>query len=151
MRLVEEYLSQEEQQRIQNAIAEAELVTSGEIRVFFEPHCRGNDPFSRGLECFGSLKMHQTALQNGVLFYVALQDHKFSIIADKGINDRVPDDFWEDIADQMSLLFKKKGIVAGLTYGIRQAGQQLVAYFPVQKGDVNELSNEIVFGGYEEE
>lgn len=151
MRLVEEYLSEEEQHQIQDAIAEAELVTSGEIRAFFEPYCKGNDPFTRGLECFSSLKMHQTSLQNGVLFYIALQDHKFSIIADKGINDRVPDNFWEDIADQMSQLFRKKGIVAGLTHGIQQAGQQLAAYFPVQADDVNELSNEIVFGGYEEE
>ena len=45
---------------------------------------------------FKKLGMHKTAERNGVLFYLAVDDRKFAIIGDAGINAKVPAGFWDD-------------------------------------------------------
>ena len=83
----------EEQEQIANTIADAEKATSGEIRIAVEKHCHGS-AFERAIEYFAKLDMDKTAQRNGVLIYLASEDHKFAIIGDKGINNVVPEDFW---------------------------------------------------------
>ncbi len=134
-----------ERDDIQKAIAEAELRTSGEIRVHIEK-THGGDVFKRALEVFSTLKMHETVLHNGVLFYLASTDRKFAIIADKGINDKVPLGFWNAISEVMSQEFKSGRFASGLITGISMAGEQLRHHFPVNPDDKNELSNDISFG-----
>ena len=90
-------LPAEQQQQIIDAIKNAELATSGEIRVHIEGVCPNGDPMARAVEVFEHLGMHKTREQNGVLFYVAIDDRKFAVIGDKGIDQKVPAHFWEDI------------------------------------------------------
>jgi len=130
---------------IENAIKNAELNTSGEIRVHIESKCKGN-VLDRASDVFAMLKMHKTELRNGVLFYLALNDHKFAILGDAGINAIVPDDFWESIKELMAEQFAKNNLTSGLVKGIEMAGNKLKEHFPYQKDDVNELSDEISFG-----
>jgi uncharacterized membrane protein len=85
-------------------------------------------------------------LKNGVLIYVAVKDKHFVICGDKGINDLVPDDFWDCTRDIMVSHFKEGRFKQGLIDGILRAGEQLQKYFPYQEGDTNELSNEISKG-----
>jgi uncharacterized membrane protein len=136
------FFSQEQRERILKEIREAELDTSGEIRVHLENHCKG-DAFLRGVELFGKLHMHQTAARNGVLFYLALKDKKFSIVADEGINQKVPSDFWNSIKDAMSRQFKEGHFVEGICEGVDAAGKQLKTHYPYHSSDKNELSDEI--------
>jgi len=90
--------------------------------------------------------MHQTALRNGVLIYLATDDHQFAIIGDAGIDQKVPEDFWESTKDMMLDSFRKGDYVSGLIAGIEKAGEQLGRYFPRRSDDVNELPNDIYFG-----
>ena len=90
--------------------------------------------------------MYNTEQRNGVLIFLAVEDHKFAILADEGINTVVPDNFWNDIAALMSNKFKEKDFVAGLSEGITLIGEKLKEFFPHQTDDINELSNEISFG-----
>jgi uncharacterized membrane protein len=134
------------EEKILEAIREAEINTSGEIRVHIETNCEG-DVLDRATEVFALLHMHQTKLRNGVLFYVALEDHQFAVLGDAGINSIVPDHFWEDITEEVIRDFKLKRYAEGLAKGIRMAGDQLKAHFPYDTtGDVNELSDDISFG-----
>ncbi len=149
MRLFEDYFSTKEKKELVDTIEKAENRTSGEIRVYFEKTCP-DDPLERGKQIFEKLGMHRTELHNGVLLYISLRDHKFAIVADKGIHERVPKGFWSEIRDEMRSRFKNESILSGLKYGINEAGKQLSAYFPVKKSDKNELSNELVFGHEEE-
>ncbi len=125
-------------------IKEAELNTSGEIRIHIENHCSG-DVFQRGVALFHTLNMHSTAQRNGVLFYLAVKDKKFSIIGDKGIDQKVAHDFWDEIKKEMSLSFKEGKFTEGLSDAIEKAGKQLKVHFPYQSNDTNELSDEISF------
>ncbi len=138
-------LTQEEQSIITAAIKNAELDTSGEIRVHIDRKC-AEDVLDHAAFLFEKLEMHKTELRNGVLFYLAIEDRKFAILGDAGINQKVPANFWDNIKTKMVSLFKEGKIPQGMAEGISMAGQQLKAHFPHQTNDVNELSDEISFG-----
>ncbi|WP_337968804.1 TPM domain-containing protein [uncultured Flavobacterium sp.] len=145
MSKVEDFLSKVEEQDIVEAIRIAEQNTSGEIRVHIE-QTTSKVPFDRALEVFYDLKMNETQLQNGVLFYFAVADKTFAICGDKGINDVVASDFWDCTKDAMVAQFKSGNFKQGIVDGILNAGEQLKKYFPWSEGDTNELSNEISKG-----
>ena len=140
-------LNEEEKLLIKNAIKEAELNTSGEIRVHIESVIKG-DVLDRAAYIFKILGMHKTRERNGVLFYLAEKSRKFAIIGDAGINAKVPVDFWNNIKDNMALHFSEGKFANGLAEGIRMAGEQLKVHFSHKKDDVNELPDEISFGKY---
>lgn len=142
------FFSKEEKDLIKSAIQEAERNTCGEIRVHLEYRCK-EDVLDRAAWWFGKLKMQLTEQRNGVLFYLAVKDRKFAILGDKGINAVTPDDFWDRIREKMLDRFKEGAYAAGLQEGILMAGQALKEHFPYLDGDVNELSDEISFGGNE--
>jgi uncharacterized membrane protein len=100
----------------------------------------------RAANVFAMLKMHKTKLRNGVLFYLSVEDRKFAILGDAGINARVPQNFWEITKEAMLEHFKNGQLTEGLVKGITMAGDKLKEHFPYQKDDVNELSDEISFG-----
>ena len=144
--MAEKLFSPEEKAQILAAIQSAETRTSGEIQVHIENHCKG-DVLDRAAEVFETLKMYQTQDRNGVLFYLAVLDHKFAILGDAGINAVVPTNFWNNIKDQMAAQFRQGKFSHGLIEGIHQAGNQLGAHFPYNEtGDKNELSDEVSFG-----
>lgn len=141
---VYKYFTEENKLHISNAIRVAETNTSGEIRVHIEKHCK-SDVLDRAAYIFEKLEMHKTKLRNGVLFYLAVEDKKFAILGDAGINKKVPEDFWEKIKEEAIAKFKEGRFADGLADGIVEAGNQLKAHFPYQDDDVNELSDEISF------
>ena len=145
MSKVEDFLTKEEEQEIVEAIRVAEKETSGEIRVHIEK-TTSKVPFDRALEVFHELGMDATELKNGVLIYIAATDKKFVICGDKGINDVVPEDFWDSTKNVMATQFKIGNFKQGLIEGITKAGEQLRRHFPYEEGDTNELSNEISKG-----
>jgi len=133
-----------EKEEIIAAIKEAELNTSGEIRVHIETQCQ-DSPIKRAIEVFKDLKMNETKLQNGVLIYFASKDKKLAIIGDKGINDQTPEDYWEINTNNIISSIKAGEMCKGLCTAIHNIGLKLKKIFPYQKDDVNELSDDISF------
>jgi uncharacterized membrane protein len=145
MSKVEDFLSKTEEQEIVEAIRVAEQNTSGEIRVHLEK-TTSIAPFERAVEVFNLLEMYKTKDSNGVLIYVAVNDKQFVICGDKGINEKVGEDFWNTTKDTIATHFKNGNFKQGLVDGILKAGQQLKHHFPYQDDDIDELSNEISIG-----
>jgi uncharacterized membrane protein len=139
------FFNKEEKALIREAISQAELDTSGEIRLHVDNHCKGEV-----LDCaagwFEKLKMHKTEKRNGVLFYIAVKDRQFAILGDAGINAVTPENFWDQIKEEMVKMFSEGDYTGGLVKGIRMAGEQLKKHFPYQTDDKNELPDEISFG-----
>ena len=142
---VKNFLTKEQQSAIVQAIVDAEKATSGEIRVHIESSCKG-DVLDNATHVFKKLNMHKTALRNGVLIYLAVNNRKFAILGDAGIHAKVPEGFWDQIKETMAACFAKGDFTNGLTQGILMAGDKLKAYFPLAINDTNELPNEISFG-----
>ena len=139
------FFSKEEKELIKAAVQEAELNTSGEIRVHIDNHCKV-DVLDRAAWWFSRLEMQKTEKRNGVLFYLAVKDHKFAILGDAGINEVTPEDFWDTIKEKMLEHFKEGEFAAGLNQGILLTGEALKEHFPYQSDDVNELPDDISFG-----
>ena len=139
-----DFFSREQRDDIKQAIMNAELDTSGEIRVHIDSVCQG-DVMEKALKVFKKLKIHETELRNGVLLYLAVKNRKFAVIGDKGINKVIPDDFWEELEVDMLNAFREGNFTDGLVDGITQTGMHLKKHFPYQTDDVNELPDEISF------
>lgn len=136
--------SEEAQQQIRRAVEEAEKNTSGEIRVCIEKSCK-DEALDRAARYFYQLNMDKTKLRNGVLIYLAINDRKFAVIGDAGINQVVPANFWDTTKEAMLTLFKQDQLAQGVVTGVTMAGQQLKQYFPYALKDKNELSDDIAF------
>ena len=139
------FFTKDQKLAIIKAITQSELQTSGEIRLHIDSNCEVNVLDSATL-IFRKLKMHKTELRNGVLFYLAVTDKKFAILGDKGINEKVPENFWDNIKELMLDHFKKQQFTEGLCKGIEMAGEKLKTHFPLQSNDTNEITNEISIG-----
>jgi uncharacterized membrane protein len=138
------FFSAEQQEDIRIAIMNAEMDTSGEIRVHIESTCKG-DAMERALEIFHKLEMHETVAQNGVLIYLAIKNRKFGIIGDKGIHEHVSEQYWDLIKSRMLDYFREGKFTEGLVEVITDIGKQLKTFFPYKTDDINELSDEISF------
>ncbi len=139
------FLNPDEEKQVLEAIGQAELNTSGEIRVHLETECK-KEVLARAKEVFHHLKMHKTKLRNGVLFYVATESKHFAILGDQGINEKVELTFWDSTKDLVLHHFKQGERALGLALGIHKAGVKLKTFFPYQQNDQNELSDEISTG-----
>ncbi|MEO1023009.1 MAG: TPM domain-containing protein [Bacteroidota bacterium] len=141
------FLTKPQEKAIVAAIAEAEKQTSGEVRVHLEPSCKTEDPIERAKQVFAELNMHNTELRNGILVYVATKDHKLAIWGGEGIHEKVGQAFWDNEVALLVKYFKAGDHETGLTEVIRQIGERLKEHFPYQNDDVNELPDDISYGG----
>lgn len=141
-----EYFNAEEQQQIVDAIKQAETHTSGEVRVFVEPHCKWVDAVDRAREIFFNLKMEQTKDRNAVLFYIAIEDHQLALFADEGIYQRLGADYWHAEVKKIIAAFTKHDYAGGIALCVTDIGQALKEHFPYEANDKNELPDEIIFG-----
>ena len=139
------FLNKDQQARIVEAIKQAELNTSGEIRVYVESACKIN-VLDRAVYIFKELGMFKTKARNGVLIYIAYDAHKFAIIGDEGINRVVPDNFWDDAKSAMGESFSKGDFPGGICTAIGMVAENLKAFFPYSDDDENEQPDEISFG-----
>jgi uncharacterized membrane protein len=140
------FFSNSQKADIVMAIKAAERNSSGEIRVHIEKVCPNENVLDRAAEVFIELGMSNTAQLNGVLFYLSIDDKKFAVLGDKGIDKVVPADFWESTKMLLKTHFSQGLFAEGLVKGIHSAGEQLKHFFPYQSDDSNELPDDISFG-----
>ena len=138
------FFTKDQQEYLRQAIMNAELDTSGEIRVHIENTCKG-DALDRALVVFKKLGMVNTESRNGVLIYLAVKNRKFAIIGDEGIHAVVSEIFWDSIKNKMLNQFRENHFTEGLVDAISETGQQLKKYFPHQSDDKNEQPDDISF------
>lgn len=139
-----DFLTEKQEQRVIEAIQKVENQTSGEVRVHIEHNC-DKEPLERAARIFHELGMDQTDLKNGVLIYIASEDHRAAVYAGQGIHDQVEEGFWSDILNLLLEHFKKDAFEKGIVAAVEKVGAKLEELFPYRRGDVNELSNEISY------
>ena len=99
----------------------------------------------RATKTFDRLHLYTTRRRNAVLIFVAYEDRKFAILGDTGINDVVPEGFWDNEVEELTRFLKAGRPVDGLCEIIAHIGESLSQYFPGERDDENELSNEVTF------
>lgn len=136
-------MKKEHLNKIAEAIRKAELLTSGEIRVYIAKHCKEN-AIEKASLIFQNLKMHETVLRNGVLILLCPTDKKAAIIGDSGINSVITDDFWNNTLNELIDYCSKNRIVEGVCKAVERVGDLIKQEYPYEEGDINELDNEVI-------
>lgn len=141
----EDFLNEAERRRVAEAIGAAEQRTTGEVRVHIEEHIE-EDVLDHAAYIFQELGMHRTRERNAVLIYVCVADRMVAVVGDKGINERVPEGFWDSTVAVLKLHFAAGRHADGLCEAVHMVADRLAAFFPGASADTNELSNEVSFG-----
>ena len=95
-------------------------------------------------EQFFAQNLHLTRQRTGVLLFVSVSERYVEIIADKGINDRVHGNAWDDIVSDFTRRIKANEISEGFLSAIEACGSLLAESYPYSQGDVDELPNRLV-------
>lgn len=135
---------------IEAAIRASEILHSGEIRFAVETALppgavmKGISARQAAIETFGNLRVWDTEANSGVLIYLLLADHDLEIVADRGINARVEQAEWDDIAQHMEQHYRAGNFREGTLEGIRRVTELLARHFPPGAENPDELSNKPV-------
>jgi len=130
---------------IEAAIKASEATHSGQIRFVVEgaldgaPLFRDQPARERALDVFSTLRIWDTAHNNGVLIYLLLADRDVEIIADRGIDALAGAEGWENICKAMEAEFRVGNFQRGAIGGIEAVSRLLAAHFPAQGAGRNEL------------
>ena len=141
-----EFLTKLEHDRIVAAIREAELKTSGEIRVVIQRGKLKSDPLLAAQKKFHRLGMHQTRERNAVLIFVAPRVHKLAVVGDNAIHERCGNEFWQSVVDGMRVHFQNEKFSYALMEAINEVGKVLAAHFPRTSASANELPDDVIEG-----
>ncbi|MEO6994332.1 MAG: TPM domain-containing protein [Lacunisphaera sp.] len=137
------FIDRLDDEKVVAAIAEAELSTSGEVRVCIA-HRRNADTMAAAQKCFLKMGMNRTRHRNAVLVYFAPHEQLFAICGDVGIHDQCGDQFWQDVTAQITPLLKAHQLTEAVVLAVRRIGEALSTYFPRGPDDNHQLPNPIV-------
>lgn len=147
-----DYFSAEDLRDITFAVQRAEENTSGEIRVRiirgYDPDLK-NDPralYLQAVRDFRKEGMHNTSARTGVLVLLVLNEKKFTIFADSGIHEALPQEYWEELAETLAFHFKIGSPARAISLVVEDIGEKLAEFFPRKADDVNELSDAVSVG-----
>jgi len=85
--------------------------------------------------------LHLTRDRTGVLILVSLLEHRVHVLADTGISEKVPADFWDEIVATITAGIKEGKTCAALCSAIERCGDLLEENFPAKKDGTDELPN----------
>lgn len=98
------------------------------------------------IQTFYYRDLNQTVDHTGILIYISLFEHHVRVIADKGINDRVNKDAWQEIVTTIVGGIHAKTQAAAIATAVDRCADILSTHFPLKAGDRNELSDEVIIG-----
>ena len=130
---------------IEKAVARSEDEHRGEIRFAAEAALdtpallAGRSARERAIDVFSELRIWDTEENNGVLIYLLLADHDVEIVADRGLNAKVPPAEWAQICHRMETAFAQGDFQRGVVEGIAEVSSLLRRHYPARLGDRNEL------------
>jgi uncharacterized membrane protein len=133
--------------RIEAAVRNSETRHGAELRVALEAGLhtaallRGLVPRERALQVFSELRVWDTEHNSGVLLYLQLVDRSIEIVADRGINARVPQPQWQDICRRIEVAFAQGRFEQGVLAAIDDITALLARHFPPQSGKPDELED----------
>ncbi|MFW2178248.1 MULTISPECIES: TPM domain-containing protein [unclassified Moraxella] len=139
------------QQRLNQAVREAEIGHRGEVFLVVENHlpleiARTHNSRDRAIQVFADYRVWDTADNTGVLVYLNVCEHRLEIVADRGINSHVMPTLWQALCDKAIEGLKAGKQVDSLVALLQDIGQLLRQHYQLEN-DIrgNELSDEMVF------
>jgi putative membrane protein len=98
----------------------------------------------RCLAAFTAQGLHHTRAHTGILILASLLEHRVEVLADKGINDKVPAGTWDQVVQILTAALKSGNACDGYCKAIERCGEILAQHFPRPPDDTDELGNKLV-------
>jgi putative membrane protein len=114
------------------------------LRPFLTTSKMDEEVHQRALQAFFSLNIHATKERTGILIMASLLERRVKILADTGINVKVPKDTWQRILTNMVSKIKSNELTEGFCIAIQECGEVLVKDFPGTHGNPNEIKNKVI-------
>ncbi|MCT7376526.1 TPM domain-containing protein [Chelativorans salis] len=129
------------------ALAAALLVlkASPGWRICFVPRgLRFRRAHAEALRQFFAHNIHMTRERTGVLIFVSLAEHYAEVVADAGINARVPQERWNETVAKLTEAAARGALAEGFVEAVEIVGTELAAHFPAGEENSNEIDNHLV-------
>lgn len=98
----------------------------------------------RALEQFLAQNLHTTVGRTGVMIFVSVAERYAEVIADAGIHQKVPDDAWTRIVDDLTDKIGTGQATQGFISAIAAVGDLLARHFPPQTRPAHALGNHLI-------
>lgn len=95
-------------------------------------------------EQFFRQRLHETTSRNAILIFVSWDEHFVTVVADKGINEKVPQSDWDALVSAFVQAIKNHEIERGFVDIIAGAGAVLARHFPARTAKTDELPNHLI-------
>ena len=114
------------------------------LRPFLVSSKIDEEVHQRAVQAFFLHNLHATKDRTGILVMVSLLEHRVEILADTGINAKVPRDMWEKILNDIIGKIKSGDLTEGFCTAVRECGEVLAKDFPGTHENPNELSDRVI-------
>lgn len=99
---------------------------------------------NRALKAFIETGVYATAERTGILIFVSCMEREVRIVADSGINAKIPQEKWDAIASDIARGIKSGDTGKALDRAIGECGSLLAEHFPAKRENPNELKDGII-------
>lgn len=99
---------------------------------------------TRSLAAFTAHGLHYTRAHTGILILASLLEHKVEVLADRGINEKVQPDTWDEIVNTLTSGLKSGDGCVAFCKAIERCGEILAQHFPRPADDRDELANKLI-------
>lgn len=98
----------------------------------------------KALVSFLEQELHHTRDRTGILILISLFERRVQVLADSGINAKVPEHTWEEIVEIITAGLKAEDTCSAVCTAVERCGELLTEHFPVKHDDTDELPNLII-------
>lgn len=98
----------------------------------------------KALVSFVEQGLHETRDKTGVLILISLFERRVQVLADSGINAKVPENTWDEIVEMIVSGLKSNDACGAVCKAVTRCGELLQEHFPIKDDDTNELPNLII-------
>lgn len=100
----------------------------------------------KALVSFVEQGLHETRDKTGILILISLFERRVQVLADSGINAKVPEHTWDEIVEMIIAGLKSDDACNAVCKAVERCGSLLETNFPIKHDDTNELPNLIIEG-----
>ncbi|MBN1957530.1 MAG: TPM domain-containing protein [Desulfuromonadales bacterium] len=98
----------------------------------------------KALVSFVEQGLHETRDKTGILILISLFERRVQILADSGINAKVPEHTWDELVEIIVAGLKTATAGDAVCRAVERCGELLAEHFPRKADDSDELPNLII-------
>jgi len=98
----------------------------------------------KALTSFLEHGLHETRDRTGILILISLFERRVQVLADSGINAKVPPRTWDELVELITSGLQRGEACGAICRAVERCGELLQEHFPIKADDSDELPNLIM-------